>query len=175
MCKQEVKTNTSIKKKKIEKFFRYINRIFDIFAIVISVGLFATVIIQIAGRSIGRPAPWTEEGARFLFLWMVFLGMGMGFRKSESARVTILIDRLPKSMKKISTGVYTLFSIGFFLFMFIYGLGLVAQQINVKEMGSALMIPMWIVGASVPIGAVLGILGVIENLLFHPELIDGGE
>lgn len=175
MCKQEVKTNTSIKKEKIEKFFRYTNKIFDIFAIIISVSLFATVIIQIAGRSIGHPAPWTEECARFLFLWMVFLGMGMGFRKCESARVTLLADKLPKSMKKISVGIYAIFSIGFFLFMFIYGLGLVAQQINVNEMGSALMIPMWIVGASVPVGAVLGILGVIENLVFHPELIDGGE
>lgn len=175
MDKREVKTNTLTEKENLRKFFGYVNRIFDKLAIVVTVGLFVTVIVQIVGRLIGRPAPWTEEGARFLFIWMIFLGIGMGFRRSESARVTFLIDRVPKTLSKISTATYAVTSIGFFLFMFIYGLQLVNQQIRVNEMGSALMIPMWLVGVCVPIGAILGILGVIENLIFYPELIEGGE
>jgi len=46
------------------------------------------------------------------------------------------------------------------------------QQVNMNEMGSALMIPMWIIGASVPVSGILGIIGVVESLVLHPHAVD---
>jgi len=159
----------------IKKFFEIFNKIFDSIAVLVTLAIFITVIIQIVGRFVGHPASWTEEGTRFLFTWMIFLGVGIGFRRAESARVTVFLNWMPKVMHKIAKWIYTVSSIGFFLFMFFYGLQLVGQQVRMNEMGSALMIPMWIVGICIPISAVLGILGIIESLLFYPELVEGGE
>lgn len=162
-------------KGKIQKFFNIINKFFDVLAILGTVMIFATVLIQIIGRLMGHPAPWTEEGTRFLFVWMIYLGIGMGFRRGESARVTIFLKWMPRFIKKMSTWIYTVTSISFFIFMFVTGLQLVGQQIFMNELGSALMIPMWIVGICLPVSAVLGLLGIIENLLLYPELLEGSE
>ena len=59
-----------------------------------------------------------------------------------------------------------------FVFMIIYGANLAQQQFKMNEIGSAFMIPMWLVGISVPVSGVIGILGVIENVLFYPDLLE---
>lgn len=157
---------------KVRKFFEGINKIADILGVLVAIGIFVIILIQIVGRLIRKPAPWTEEATRFLFIWMIFLGIGMGFRRCESTRFTFLIEYMPSFMKRFSKWIYILFSIGFFIFMIIYGFDLVQQQINMNEIGSAFMIPMWLVGISVPFSGIIGILGVIENVLLYPDLIE---
>lgn len=161
-----IKTDTAL-----YHFFRVINLLPD-YLTGISVGLtILTILIQIVGRWIGSPAPWTEEATRFLFLWMVFLGIGIGFRRTESARVTILVNNLSPSIQNVFSWVYVVATIGFFLFMLVTGVQLVGQQIRMHEMGSALMIPLWLIGLCVPFSAMVGITGVIESTLFYPETI----
>jgi C4-dicarboxylate transporter DctQ subunit len=152
-------------------FFTYCNKLFDILSGLSAFAMFVVVIIQIAGRLSGHPAPWTEESTRFIFVWMVFLGIGIGFRKAESARITIFLNWLPKFFNQLAFYVYIMGSIGFFIFMFYTGIQIVWQQVSMHEMGSALMIPMWIVGLSIPVSAALGILGVIESAVYHKKLI----
>lgn len=149
-----------------------LNKLVDALAGIAAGSIVITVIIQILGRVIGNPAPWTEEGTRFIFIWMIFLGIGMGFRKSESARVTIMVGYAPLFFRKLSKWTYTLFSFIFFGFMIVYGYRVMMQQVNMNEMGSALMIPMWLIGASVPVSGILGIIGVVESLVLHPDLVE---
>jgi C4-dicarboxylate transporter DctQ subunit len=153
------------------EFFGYWNKLFDIFAGVSTCAMFITVLIQIFGRLSGHAAPWTEEATRFIFIWMIFLGIGIGFRKGESARVTYFLTWFPKGFRKLAPFIYILATIAFFIFMFITGTQIAMQQLNMHEMGSALMIPMWIIGLSLPVSAIIGILGVIESVVYHKELI----
>jgi TRAP-type C4-dicarboxylate transport system permease small subunit len=157
--------------KQCDRFFRFINKVEDILAAITTVALLVVIIIQIIGRVIGRSVPWTEEGTRFIFIWMIFLGIGMGFRKAESARVTMFLKWMPRIIQKISIWVYVVSTVGFFVFMFFTGIQLVLQQYRMHEIGSALMIPMWLVGICVPISSIIGIIGVIESLIIHPEVL----
>ena len=158
-----------------EKFFRKINFVSDFMALLTTVAIFIVVVIQIIGRVADNPAPWTEEATRVFFISMVYLGIGIGFRRSESARVTIFLNWLPRPLRKLSRWIYVISTTGFFAFMFYTGVQLVLQQYSMHEIGAAFMIPMWWVGLFVPLSAVLGILGVMENLLLYPDLLDGGE
>ncbi|BCV25951.1 ABC transporter permease [Gelria sp. Kuro-4] len=152
-------------------FFRTLNRIPDYLAGIGVGAVIVTVAIQILGRWVGRPAPWTEEATRFLFVWLVFLGIGSGFRQAESARVTVFLNYLPASLQRLVPWIYILSTVGFFVFMFITGAQLVSQQVRMRELGSALMIPMWLVGICVPVSALMGLLGVVESVVLRPELI----
>ena len=160
---------------KVEKFFGTINKISDYMAFLLIVAILAAVTIQIVGRLADSPAPWTEEATRIFFIGMVYLGVGMGFRKGESARVTVFLDWFPRSVRNLGRWFYVIPSVGFFCFMFYTGLELVVQQYTMNEMGAAWMIPMWLVGLFMPLSAILGILGVAENMILHPHLLEGGE
>ena len=159
----------------LRKFFGVVDKIFDFLAGLSTALIFLIVLIQIAGRVLDNPAPWTEEGTRFVFIWMIYLGIGIGFRKGESARVTIFLTRAPQIVRRASKWIYLVTSAGFFLFMLITGIQLAAQQIAMNEMGSALMIPMWLIGICVPVSAALGLLGLLENVLLYPDLLEVGE
>jgi C4-dicarboxylate transporter, DctQ subunit len=158
--------------KDVKIIFRVVNTVFDAIASLSTALIFVIVIIQVLGRVLGHPAPWTEEGTRFVFIWMIFLGLAIGFRKGESARVTQFIRWAPQAVRRMSKWIYLATSAGFFLFMFITGIQLTGQQISLNELGSALMIPMWIVGICVPVSAALGILGLAENFISYPDRLE---
>lgn len=157
--------------KEIAPFFRYLNKITDVAGALTAIGIFAVVIIQIIGRLIGHSAPWTEESTRYIFIWMIFLGIGIGFRKVESPRVTVLLNIMPKFIQRLSKWIYSIATIGFFVFMVVYGIELVRQQVTMNEISSVLLIPMWIIGISIPFSAVIGILNTIQSLIYDRDLI----
>src|SRR5690625_629759 len=140
---------TDSQAKQYAPIFKYLNRIFNFIAGLIAIALFVVVIIQIIGRSIGYPSPWTEEMTRYIFIWMIFLGIGVGFQKAESPRVTVFLNIMPKFIRQIGSWIYTIGTIGFLLFMVVYGIELVQQQIAMNETSSVLLFPVWIVGISV--------------------------
>jgi TRAP-type C4-dicarboxylate transport system permease small subunit len=156
---------------KLKSFFQIINKVTDIFAGLTSVGIFVVVIWQIIGRLIGHPAPWTEELTRFIFIWLIYLGIGIGFRKAESARVTVQFKYFPKFLRRASIWIYSVATIGFFLFMFVLGIELISQQISTNEKSSVLLLPMWLIGLCVPVSAAVGILNTIQSLLYDRSLL----
>ena len=64
--------------------------------------------------------------------------------------------------------------IGIFVFMIVYGAEVVKQQIMFREMGTALMIPMYLIAICQPVAGVLGIIGTLQSFLeFHGKVAIG--
>ena len=126
------------------------------------------VMIGIISRLINIPAAWYEETTRVFFLWMMWVGVGSGFNHSESSRVTVFVNMMPKLVQKICHALYYVLNLLMFAVLIVFGFRLAMQQFSMGEMGSALRIPMWIVGICVPIGSIFGFLGVINTMLFEP-------
>ncbi|MBS7544754.1 TRAP transporter small permease [Ancylobacter oerskovii] len=134
-------------------------------------GILVVVLMQVVGRLIGHPLPWTEEAVRFLFIWMVFLGLAAGFRTVESARVVLFLAMMPRLSKRIAVPIYVVFSIGFFLLVGWTGITLVEQQIMMNEEAATLPIPMWVVGLVMPVSSVIAILAIVDSLRRRRDLI----
>ncbi|MCR5537422.1 MAG: TRAP transporter small permease [Succinivibrio sp.] len=162
------------KKTKLSGFFDLVNKLEDYLMIVFVSGMVIVILIQITGRVVGHPFPWTEESSRYLFLWMMFVALAAGFSRCESARVTLFLQMGPRWLKKFSEYLYAVVVIAFFLVMLVYGWDVVMQQIEWDEMGTALIIPMWIIGICQPVGAILGIIGTLQNFMeFHDNVAIG--
>jgi C4-dicarboxylate transporter, DctQ subunit len=159
-------------KSNLKNFFHFFNKITDTLAALTAAAIFVVVMWQIIGRLIGHPAPWTEELTRFIFIWLIYLGIGIGFREAESARVTLLLKYLPKFIRKYSIWIYSVATIGFFLFMFILGIELMSQQFSTNEKSSVLLLPMWLIGLCIPFSAVTGIINTIQSLLYNRSLLE---
>lgn len=159
------------KKSSLSGFFDVVNKLEDIVLAILVIGMVVVIMLQIIGRVVGRPFPWTEETSRYLFLWMMFVALAAGFNRCESSRVTLLLQVGPKWLKKFSEVLYAVCVLGFFIVMFVFGLQVVQQQIQWHEMGTALLIPMWIIGICQPVGAVLGFIGTIQSFLeYHGKV-----
>lgn len=153
------------KKSSLSTFFDFVERLESIIVGVALVGMFFTIIAQIVGRLLAHPFPWTEETTRYLFIWMMFIALASGFNKAESSRVVLFLEMGPQWLKKFSRILYAVIVIGFFGFMTVYGAELVMQQMMMNEMGTALRIPMTVVGFCVPLSGILGMIGTVQSFM----------
>ena len=129
--------------------------------------LFVVVLIGIGSRLMSLNAAWYEETTRVFFLWMMWIGVGAGFNHSESSRVTVLVKTLPSFVQKICFVLYYVMCFALFAIIIWFGFRAAMQQAQMGETGSALRIPMWIVGIAVPIGGIFGFIGTLNTLFFE--------
>jgi C4-dicarboxylate transporter, DctQ subunit len=150
---------------------RFVKLVADFAAGVTAAGILVVVLTQVVSRLVGAPVSWSEEATRYLFVWMVFLGLAAGFRTVESARVTVFIAAIPSLFRRLAVPIYVTSSVLFFALMGWTGMSLVRQQIMMNEETATLAIPMWVIGLVVPISAVIAILAILESLRTSRDLI----
>ncbi len=78
------------------------------------VAMFLVTFYQILARDIFFiSSMWTEELARFLFVWIVFIGAATLIKDNEHIRIAIVKDRLPPTLRRIISIISNLMIIGF--------------------------------------------------------------
>ena len=70
------------KKTALSRFFDVIGGVENVVLAIMVVGMIFTILVQIIGRVIGHPFPWTEETSRYLFLWMMFVALAALTRRN---------------------------------------------------------------------------------------------
>ena len=98
----------------LSRFFDVIGGVENVVLAIMVVGMIFTILVQIIGRVIGHPFPWTEETSRYLFLWMMFVALAAGFNQAESSRVTLFVAKGPKWLRKFSEILYAVIVTAFF-------------------------------------------------------------
>ena len=97
---------------------------------------------------------WSEELARYLLVWLTFLGVTCAYHRKANPGVDFLFTRVPHLYKKIFTILTHLASMGLFIIMIVYG-SQFAYFVRLQT-SPALQIPKWIVLIVFPVsGAVL--------------------
>ena len=117
---------------------------------------------------------WSEELARYLFIYDVMLAASIAIRKKSHLQVDFFINLLKPKQKAAFTSVATVLGIVFLGFLFSYSLTLcTAAGANISP---GIKVSMAVPYASMPIGVVLMILTSIEvvlkNLAFLYKGID---
>jgi len=135
-------------------------------------GVLLVVLLQVSSRMAGFPVSWTEEATRYLFVWMIFLGLAAGFRTVETARVIVLIAMMPAFIRRLSVPIYVISSVIFFGLMGWTGYHLVQQQLMMNETAATLAVPMWLIGTIMPLSSILAVLAIIESLRTRRDLIE---
>jgi TRAP-type C4-dicarboxylate transport system permease small subunit len=80
--------------------------------------MFLITFWQIINRFLpGEATVWSEEVARFLFVWIVFLGAGTLVRDGEHIRISIVTDRLSPKAGRIVHVISAALVIPFVIFM----------------------------------------------------------
>ncbi len=137
---------------KIEKVINSFEKVMLVFGILSgALVLFINVVI----RNLGMSIVWAEEYAKFAIIWMTFAGCGAAVREKAHMNITALYDILGKTGKFILDIFINLVGLGFSAFMLWFGIRLTIKMVQTMQVSPTMMLPMWIVYISVPIGAAL--------------------
>ncbi len=96
---------------------------------------------------------WSEELARFLLVWLTFLGASCAYYRKVNPGVDFLYAKLPPLMQKISAVLTHLASIALFAVMIVYGYQF-AYFVRL-QISPALQMPKWIILSIIPISGLI--------------------
>lgn len=144
------------------------NKILGILLAVLLMVMSAVVFYQVFSRFIlDESLRWSEELARYIMIWAVFIGSALAIRKMELISVDAIKELMPEKAIKVLNILVYLSSIVFLVVLVQYGFEMVS---NVSTQTSpAMRIPMSWAYAAIPIGSIFMIINciaiVIENIL----------
>lgn len=119
------------------------------------------VFVQVVSREIiGSSFPWTEEVARFLMIWITFLGASFAFQYGAHIGIEYFKMKLPKLFQKSFDLISLLACSVFFYFMVKYGLEISNRAM--LQTSAALNIPMGYVYLVIPISGFLMFLNLVD-------------
>ncbi len=110
---------------------------------------------------------WSDEAARYCFIWMTYLGVAYGVKKNAHVNVTVLSDALPDRFAPFLRIVSQLL-VGVFALLIVYeGSFLVQKILRFGQKSSSLGIPMAWVYLAPMAGFGLVLVRLLQNLWFE--------
>ncbi|GHV38131.1 hypothetical protein FACS1894187_16460 [Synergistales bacterium] len=106
---------------------------------------------------------WIEEVARFLFLWMVWIGAGYATKCRAHLRIEAFISKVSPGARKGFGFVSDVIWIAFAAFLAWTGAQLTWMLLWRNQLSPVMQIPMAYAYASVPVGVGLMLLHLIEQ------------
>lgn len=129
---------------------------------VLGVSMAAIVAAQVFSRYVlNHSLFWSEELARYILVWLSFLGATVAYRRGANPGVDVLYSRLPEGPRRASAAVVHLVSLGMFGVMAWYGTAF-AHFIRF-QISPALSLPKWL---PVSVIALSGAIMAVHALYF---------
>jgi len=133
---------------------RRLTRLVEWMLVVLSILIFVVVFLQVLFRYLLRqPLFWSEELPRYLLIWMCFLAAALAQKHDAHINITLCLAPLStrtRQLLKILTDAVILV----FLWILIYS-GSLVTSITAHHRSTALQLPMGLVYAALPVGAIL--------------------
>lgn len=107
---------------------------------------------------------WSEETARYVFIWISYLAIPLAIRERSNIRVDIVYDRLPARVQAASWVVVDACLLLLSCFMLLKGLEHVGMQIEMPQTTAALQIPYFIPYLILPVGFGLMVVRALEDV-----------
>ncbi|MDQ0338287.1 TRAP-type C4-dicarboxylate transport system permease small subunit [Caldalkalibacillus uzonensis] len=105
----------------MKRILGFLDKTIDFFIVLMLVGIVVTITLQVAFRYIFQiSAPWTEEVARFMFIYLTYIGAALAIREKSHIAIDILVERLPR-MLRAAVHIIVQLAIIFFLSILLKG------------------------------------------------------
>ena len=138
----------------MSRFERALDRVLALLAISLFLAVFAVVLAQVFFRYVlNEPLIWSEELARYLFVWLCFLGWVIASRREDYILITALRDRLPPVLRRSVPILAELAHLLLALLLLRYGFEMTVRNLRVGTV--TLFFPFAVVYAVVPAAALL--------------------
>ncbi|MGQ4877026.1 TRAP transporter small permease [Billgrantia sp. LNSP4103-1] len=138
--------------------------------------LIGVITLQIVSRVFFTAVGWTEEIARFLLIWITFLGATLAFQRGRHIAVTFVVDALPLRLAQLARIAAVLVALGFLAALMVVGYRY--MQVQSFQRSASLRISMTYVYAVIPLSAAImawyALVDAIELIVKGPSATETG-
>lgn len=155
---------------------KYYN-MFEEYLMVIFLGIMTAVVsVQVVLRYVFNSSlTWSEEGARFLFMWIIWMSMSIGFRDKSHIRMTIFYDKLSPKGKLCLNILNNLIILAFSMFLVILGWRYVGRLYVNGQSAPATKLPYALVYSCLPLSLFICSVRVVIEIVQDIRTLMGKE
>ena len=107
---------------------------------------------------------WSEELARYLIVWSIFIGVSVGVRENKHIGVDALIRFLPQTLKVACECLLNLIGIAVVAVLIWTSIQFIQRTIEFEQLTPAMRIPMYIPYLAMPVGLSLSAIRFLQNI-----------
>ncbi|MDY7223206.1 TRAP transporter small permease [Halalkalibacterium halodurans] len=146
----------------------------EFFLVFFSIVMVVVIAVQVFMRYVlSSSLSWSEELARYCFIWLVYFGISYGVKKQRHIKVDVALLLLKeRGMIVLQIGANLLF-LGFALFVIFYGVDIAQRLLSFGQTSPALQIPMGLVYLATPIGMGLTALRLVQQIMKQFKALAG--
>jgi TRAP-type C4-dicarboxylate transport system permease small subunit len=134
--------------------------------------LIVPVLLQIFSRYVGFIPRyiWTEEMARFFFIWMIMLGAMIGVREGTHFDVDLLPSMPPKMNAALRMVMHVAILVFALIFVY-YGYQFTAEAVQGERTSELADLPLWFIFIAWPLAGVTWLLFTLEKVVAELQLL----
>lgn len=126
----------------------------------------ALIFVQVICRYVFKNSlSWSEELARYIFVWQIWLGASYAAKIKKHISITVAREKLPQKAQIVLEALVIVLWFAFSVFMVVKGREVIAYIAKSKQRTPALQIPMTIPYMSVLVGCGLMAFRLVENFI----------
>lgn len=114
---------------------------------------------------------WSEELARYVHIWQIWIGASFAIRKREHIKVEAFKNMFNEKGRKVIDLIAILLWFALSVFLAVAGTELVSTIFSRGQSSPAMQMPMWAIYSAIPLGGLLMSIRLIQQIyfLFKPE------
>jgi TRAP-type C4-dicarboxylate transport system permease small subunit len=148
----------------MDVFKKLYRRTFTVVITALFAGFVVLTFAQVVFRYvIGYSLYWSEELARYLFVWVSFLGSVVALERGVHIGMDVVIAKLPPGPRRYVEVFSDISVAAFLVFLTVQGLKMAMR--NMIQKSPALQVSMGVVSLAIPVGAALMGIYVIARLV----------
>ena len=138
----------------------------EIQGIVLTILMVIIMGVQVNARYVfNNSLSWSEEFARYIFIWLAFISIGYCVNRNSSIKVMIVIQLLPQKLQTAFAYLEDIIVIAFYLFMTKAAWDYLMVSVTSGQVSPAMHIPMWIIQSAPLVGFVLVVIRRLEAIV----------
>lgn len=151
------------------KFIKWLNDNLEKYVTMILMVVMTFIIfIQVIMRYIfNNSLSWSEELARYIFIWLVYIGISLGCKERAHLRIDAFINVFPQKTRKYIVLLADFIFLGFSIYVFLTGVLYVRMIFSQGDLSPALRLPMWMIDMAPCCGFGLCIIREIQNIVWR--------
>lgn len=114
---------------------------------------------------------WSEELARYIFIWQIWLGTSIGFKGDKHIKITIIRDLFKEKGRAVYDIIARCILLVFCAVMVVMGMKMVAQLEHTHYLSAALRMPLSWVYMALPFSSLIVCLRIIGKMIYDFKIL----
>ena len=142
---------------------------------ILMVAFCSILFLQVVMRKVfNNSLSWSEELARYIFIWMVFIGISYGAKQMKHLKIDVFLNVFPKKIRGFIVILADVIVLTFGGVVVFAAYITVSKYLQVGTASPAMHIPYWFIHSAPMVGYALTIIRQVQTIIYRIKVLKSG-